>query len=441
VKDWESIYKSRVVNADEAVLLIKDNNRIVVGHSNGEPLILTEALARNYKHFHNVEVLHMVVQGPCKYTQPGMESHFWHNSLFVGGPVKEHINNNRGDFTPCHFHQIPYLFDDVLPVDVALVQVTNPDKDGYVNFGVSVDYTLPAARAAKHVIAEVNNQYPYMFGDAKMHVSEIAAFVETSHPLSSTASIPITDVESKIGKLVADLVPDEATLQFGIGGIPNAVLSFLGDKKDMGVHTEMLTDNMAGLIECGAINNSKKGFHDGVCIGTALMGSPDFQRYVDHNPRFEMYPVNYVNDPRNIAKCKKLISINSCVQVDFMGQVCSEMVGPTQISGIGGQVDFIRGARWSEGGKSIIACYSTAQKGAVSKIVPALDQGCCVTTSRADVDFIVTEYGVISLRGMGIRARARALINIAHPKFRDQLWEAYEKMYGPRYVSIGINNL
>lgn len=436
MNDWKGIYKARLATADDAVGLIKSGNRVVVGHSNGEPLDLTAAMARNAQRYENVEVVHQILQGPCDYAQPGMEQHFWHNSLFVGYGTREHIWSNRGDFIPCHFHEVPGLFTSVLPVDVALVQVSPPDKAGFCSFGVSVDYTLPAARAAKIVIAEVNEKMPRTYGDTSMHVSEIDCFVEVDHDLSCTNPIEITEVERNIGQTCAELVEDGATLQFGIGGIPNAVLGFLTDKKDLGIHTEMLSDNALTLMEAGVITNKKKGFHDGVSVGTAVMSSYEFQQYIDQNAYFQMYPVSYTNDPRNIAKCKKVTSINSCVQVDFMGQVCSEMVGPKQISGIGGQVDFIRGAKFSEGGKSIIACYSTAKNDTISKIVPRLDNGACVTTSRADVDYIVTEYGVAHLRGMGVRARARALIEIAHPKFRDWLMEEYDKVYGPKLVSV-----
>lgn len=434
MSNWKDIYKSRLTTADEAVRCIKSGDRVVLGHSNGEPLILSAAMARNSEHLKNVEVVHQIIQGPAEYAQPGMEEHFWHNSLFVSKSTRWNVNEGEGDFIPCHYHQTPYLFTSVLPVDVALVQVTPPDDEGFVSFGVSIDYTLPAAKAAKKVIAEVNDQYPYTMGDTRMHVSEIDYFVETSHDLSVTDAIEITEVESRIGQYCAELVEDESTLQFGIGGIPNAVLKFLTNKKDLGVHTEIITDNIMTLMESGALTNRKKGFHDGVSVGSGVMSSKEFHKYVDRNPNFAFYPVNYTNDPRNIAKCNKIVAINSCVQVDFMGQVCSEMIGSKQISGVGGQVDFIRGARWSPGGKAILACYSTAMNGTVSKIVPRLDAGACVTTARTDVEYIVTEYGTVCLRGVGVKARAKALIGIAHPKFRDQLWEEYEKIYGRKYV-------
>lgn len=430
--NWKEIYNSRVMTAEEAVKKIQSGDRVVIGHAVGEPSYVISKMVENKEQYENVEIVHMVAMGEGEYCLPGMEKHFRHNSIFVGGCTRDAVNSGRGDFTPSFFNEVPKLFRTTLPVDVALIQVTPPDEHGYCSFGVSVDYTKPAAEAAKIVIAQVNDQMPRTMGEAFMHVSEIDCFVEHSAPIIELGAPKIGDVEKAIGENCASLISDGDTLQLGIGAIPDAVLLFLKDKKDLGIHSEMFSDGVVELVEAGVITNKKKTFHPGKMIVTFLMGSKKLYDFVNDNPTVEMHSVDYVNNPVNIMKNDNIVAVNSCVQVDLMGQVCSESIGLTQISGVGGQVDFVRGAAMAKKGKAIIAIPSTAAKGKVSKIVPLLDEGAAVTTSRNDVDYVVTEYGIASLRGRTLRERAKALIQIAHPDFREGLALEYEKRFNSK---------
>jgi 4-hydroxybutyrate CoA-transferase len=307
------------------------------------------------------------------------------------------------------------------------------DEHGFFSFGVSNDYTKPAAEAAKIVIAQVNDKMPRTMGDSFIHISDIDYIVEANHEIIELKPPKIGEIERAIGENCASLVEDGSTLQLGIGAIPDAVLLFLKDKKDLGIHSEMISDGVLELVEAGVITNKAKSIHPGKIIVTFLMGTKRLYDFIDNNPVVEMYPVNYVNDPRVIMQNSKMVSINSCVQVDLMGQVSSESVGLTQISGVGGQVDFVRGANMCKDGKSIIAMPSTAAKGKVSKIVPLLDEGAAVTTGRNDVDYIVTEYGIAKLKGKTLKDRAKALISIAHPDFKDGLIEEFEKRFNCKF--------
>jgi Acetyl-CoA hydrolase len=318
-------------------------------------------------------------------------------------------------------------------VDVALIHVSEPDQHGYCSFGVAVDYTKPAAECAKTVIAQVNRNMPRTLGDSFIHVSNIDYLVESDDPIIELSPPKIGEVECAIGKNCASLIQNGDTLQLGIGAIPDAVLLFLKDKHDLGIHSEMFSDGVVELVEAGVITNKKKNFHPGKSVVTFLMGTRRLYDYVDNNPEVEMYPVDYVNDPCVIARNDNLISINSCVQVDLMGQVVSTSVGLKQISGVGGQVDFVRGANMSKGGKTIMAMPSTAAKGKVSKIVPLIDEGASVTTSRYDVNYVVTEYGIAQLKGKTLRERAQALITIAHPDFRPELIQAFEERFHSKF--------
>ncbi|WP_315115024.1 acetyl-CoA hydrolase/transferase C-terminal domain-containing protein [uncultured Clostridium sp.] len=427
--NWHEIYKSKIVSAEEAVKKIKSGDRVVIGHAVGEPTAVIEEMVINTENYTDVEIVHMVAMGRAEYAQPGMEKHFRHNSIFVGGTTRDAVSEGRGDFTPCFFSEVPSLFKETLPVNVALIQVSSPDEHGYCSFGVSNDYTKPAAECAKIIIAEVNDQMPRTMGDSFIHISEINYVVESSHPIIELKPAKITDVEKAIGENCASLIEDGSTLQLGIGAIPDAVLLFLKDKKDLGIHSEMISDGVVELVEAGVITNKAKTLHPGKIIVTFLMGTKRLYDFANNNPMLEMYPVDYVNDPTVIMKNYKMVSINSCVQVDLMGQVASESVGLKQISGVGGQVDFVRGTNMSKDGKSIMAMPSTAAKGKVSKIVPFLDEGAAISTSRNDVDYIVTEYGIAKLKGRTLRQRAKALINIAHPKFREELIKEYEKRF------------
>jgi len=427
--------QAKKVTALQAVTEIKDGDRVVIGHACGEPVALTRALGERMTQLRDVETVHMVGMGESLYCAPEASGHIRHNSVFVGAGERQAIAEGRADYLPRYFSHIPALFTDgSLTPDVALVQVSTPDKHGYVSFGVSVDYTLAAAQNAKTVIAQVNRHMPRCHGDCFMHLSEFDFIVEEDIPLLELQPGELGEIEKVIGGHCAELVPDEATLQLGIGALPDAVLLNLKGKKDLGIHTEMFSDGVVELVETGTITNRKKTLNPGKMVATFLMGSKRLYDFVDDNPTVMMASAEYTNNPFVIAQNDKLVSINSCVQVDLMGQVCSESIGLRQISGAGGQVDFVRGATMSKGGVSIIAMPSTAKGGAVSKIVPFTDQGMAVTTSRCDVMYIVTEFGAVNLQGKNMRQRARALIEIAHPNFHDSLTEEWERRFHQKWV-------
>jgi len=425
-----SNYREKVITAAEAIAKIKNGDRVAIGHACGEPLALTRALGEYMTELKDVETTSMIGMGPSPHCSPAAVGHIRHNALYVGGPQRKAIAEARADFTPRYFSLVPSLFEGgSFPVDVALIQVSPPDKHGYVSLGISVDYTMAAAKNAKLVLAQVNSNMPRCHGDCFLHLSEIDWLVEEDIPIIELGRGELTDEERAIGKLCASLVPDGATLQLGIGSIPDAVLLSLMDKKDLGIHSEMFSDGVVELVEAGVITNKKKNLHPGKMVATFLMGSKKLYDFVDDNPAVLMAPVDYTNDPYVIAQNDNLISINSAVQVDFMGQVCAECVGLRQISGVGGQVDFVRGANMSKGGVSIIALASTAQNGKVSKIVPFLDEGAAVTTNRHDVGYIITENGIAYLPGKSLRERAAALIGIAHPSFHPSLIEEWERRF------------
>jgi len=431
--NWKDIYKQRLTTAQEAVKRIKSGDRISLSHAVGEPTYLIDAMVDNKEAYRDVEIVHMVPMGRASYAQPGMEPYFRHNSVFVGGPTRGTIKAGHGDFTPCYFSQIPNLFTRTLPLDVAVIHVSAPDEHGYCSLGVSVDYSKHAAEQAKLVIAQVNSRMPRTMGDSFVHVSQMDCIVEHDAPLIELAPPKITEVEKAIGENCAKLIKDGDCLQLGIGAIPDAVLLFLKDKKDLGIHSEMFSDGVVELVEAGVINNKRKNLHNGKMLATFLMGTQRLYDFVDNNPSVAMYPATYTNDPYVAGQNDNLVSINSCVQVDLLGQVCSEMVGTTQISAVGGQVDFVRAAALSKGGRSIIAMSSTAAGGKISKIMPVLDEGAAVTTNRYDVEYVITEYGVANLKYRTVRDRARMLIEIAHPDFRPQLKEAFEKRFSAKY--------
>lgn len=428
--DWRSHYQARRLNAAEAVRHIQSGDRVVTGHACAEPTALIDAMVANAHAYTDVEIVHMVPMGPAKYCAEGMETSFRHNSIFAGPPTRKAIDAGRADFTPIFFSQVPRLLRTTLPVDVALIQVTPPDTHGYCSLGVSVDYTKAAAEAARTVIAQVNPRLPRTLGDSFLHVSEIDYFVDVELPVIELPRPPIGEVEAAIGRNCAELIRDGDTLQLGIGAIPDAVLAELGDKRDLGIHSEMLSDGVLDLIESGVVNNRRKTLHAGQCVVTFLMGSGRLYDFVHDNPMIYMAPVDYVNDPRMIAQNDNMVAINSCIQVDLRGQVVSSSVGLRQISGIGGQADFVRGATLSRGGRSIMAMPSTAKGGMASKIVPFIDQGAAVSTSQVDVDYVVTEFGIARLWGRTMRDRARQLIAVAHPDFRDELNAEYERRFG-----------
>ena len=425
--DWKTHYNERKVTAEEAVSYIKSGNRVVLGHACGEPGALVDAMVRNAERYEDVELVHMFSLGKCAYCQPEMKKHFRHNALFVCGGTREAVNAARGDFTPVFFYQVPELFNTTLPVDVAMVTLTPPNEEGMMSLGPSADYDCAAIKAAKIVIAQVNREMPFTYGNL-ISVEEVDFFVEQDAPIPELPMPKIGEIERAIGEHCASLIQDGDTLQLGIGAIPDAVLMFLKDKKDLGIHSEMLSDGVVDLAKSGVITNARKTLNPGKFVANFMMGSKRLYDFADHNEDVLIMPVDYVNNPVIIGQHDRMVSINSCVQVDLFGQVCSEMIGSTQISGIGGQVDFVRGAAFSKGGVSIIAMPSTV-KGKVSKIVPMLDVGSAVTTSRCDVDYIVTEYGIAQLKGQTIRERAKRLIAIAHPDFRAMLQEEFERRF------------
>ncbi|MCI8855205.1 MAG: acetyl-CoA hydrolase/transferase family protein [Clostridiaceae bacterium] len=432
--DWRSYYKEHTVTPEQAVSMIHDGDRVVFGHAVGEPIVFQRTMARMAEQFRNVEVVHMVYLGSGEYLQPGMESHFRHNALFVGKPARHAIAENRADYTPAFFSDIPRMFrDGTLPVDVFAFTSSPPDERGYVSLGLSCDYGAQAVKSAKTVIAEFNPNMPRTYGESFVHVSEIDAFISAWDPLPESKPAKISDTDRQIGKYIADLVSDGDCLQLGIGALPDAVCGFLGEKKDLGLHTEMISDGVLPLIESGVINGRRKQRDVGKICVTFLMGTRRLYDFVNNNPMVHMLPVDICNNPAVISQNDNVVSINSCVEVDLQGQVCAEAIGLRQISGIGGQMDFVRGANLSKGGRSIITLHSTANGGKTSRIVPILTPGAPVTTSRCDVNYIVTEYGVAQLRGQTLRERARRLIAVAHPKFRQELAAEFEARFGGKW--------
>ncbi len=439
---WRDEYRNKLTTADEAVRAIRSGDRVVVGHAYGQPQHLVRAMTANKDAYENVEIVHMVSLSPAPYCSWEMRQHFIHNSFFVGVNSREAVNGGWAKYTPCYFSEIPRLFTDgILPVDVALCQLSPPDEDGNCSFGISVDYTKPAAESARTVIAQINDRMPRTLGDASIHVSRLDHIVEYHEPLlelgrektgnnrmETERYIQKITAEMDIGRHCAGLIEDGACLQLGIGAIPDAVLPFLAEKKDLGIHTEMFSDGVVDLVEKGVINGARKNLHPGKLVASFLMGTRKLYDFVHENPSVAMYPVDYTNDPYIIGQNDRVVSINSCLQVDLLGQVASDTIGPVQFSGVGGQVDFIRGAARSKGGKSILAFPSTAGGGKVSRIVPRLDPGAVVTTSRCDVHYIVTENGIADLRGKSVRERAQQLIAVAHPDFRETLNVEMDKL-------------
>jgi 4-hydroxybutyrate CoA-transferase len=433
--NYQDYYKNHCVTAEEAISKVHSGNSIFVGHAIGEPSALLDALVKFGDSLVDVKIYHMVCMGKGEYCKPEMKDHFRHISFFAGGLAREAIADGRADFIPCYFSEIPKMItEEFIPVDVALLQVSPPDQHGYVSLGVSVDYAKAAAGKAKLLIVQVNECMPRTLGDSFIHVTEIDYFVKQNAEIIELAPSKISAVEEAIGEHCASLIENGSTLQLGIGSLPDAVLKFLKKKKDLGIHSEMFSDGVVDLINEGIINNQKKTLFPGKAVVTFLMGTRKLYDFVDNNPMIYMAPVDFVNDPYVIAQNNKMVSINSCVQVDFMGQVASESIGLKQISGVGGQVDFVRGANLSQGGKSIIAIQSVTGGGKVSKIVPFLDNGAAVTTSRCDVRFIVTEYGIADLKGKTLKERARSLIEIAHPNFKPLLIEEWEKRFTDHYA-------
>jgi 4-hydroxybutyrate CoA-transferase len=425
---WEIEYKKKLRTSEEALRCVQSGMRVYIQPGCAEPETLVEALIRRAPFVQDVEIVHMMTMGGADYVKPEMAGHFRHNAVFIGGNVREAINEGRADYTPVYLSEIEELFESgAMPLDVALIEVSPPDAHGFCSFGVGVDTTLTAAKCARYVIAQVNDQMPRTYGDSFIHVNQIDAVVESSRPLCEMKKHQITEMHTAIAKHVAGLIEDGAVLQTGIGGIPDAVLPFLMDRKDLGIHSELVSDGVIPLIESGVITGARKNFKPRKIILGFAIGSKKLFNFVDNNPIFEFHPTAYTNDPIFIARNDNMVAINSALQIDLTGQVCSDSIGNRFYSGIGGQVDFIRGASRSKGGKPIIALSSTAKDGGISRIVPTLTTGAGVVTSRGLIRYVVTEYGVAYLHGKSIRERAKALIDIAHPKFREELYEYCER--------------
>jgi acyl-CoA hydrolase len=417
-------YRQKVTTAARAMQMICSGDRVYVHTGCAAPTVLLEALLARGDSLQNVEIADLVALYDTDFAAPRWAGHFRHNALFIGCGVREAVADGRADYTPVFLSEVEHLFSNgELPLDAALLQLSPPDEHGYMSLGVGVDVSLAAAHAAGLVIAEVNDRMPRTMGEAFIHVSKVAAIVETSRPLLELPPSRITETERRIGEHVASLVPDGATLQIGIGGIPDAVLACLGDSADLGIHTEMCSDGMVPLMEAGVITGERKTLLPGKAVAGFALGSDRLFRFLHENPLFEFHPVSFTNDPFVIAQNDNMIAVNAAIQVDITGQVCSDSIGTRPYSGFGGQLDFIRGAARSKGGKPIIALPSTARGGAVSRIVPMLAPGAGVVTTRADVHYVVTECGIAYLHGKTLRQRSEALIAIAHPKFRGELYD------------------
>ena len=418
----------KLMSAEEAMSLVQSGDRVYIHSGCAEPERLVKALIQRRQELYGVEIVHLLTLGNADYVLPEMAAHFRHNAFFIGSNVRDAINSGKADFTPIFLSEISSLFvSGVLPIDVCLIQVSPPDPHGYCSLGVAVECTKTAAQCARLVIAEVNPRMPRVHGDAFVHASKIDVLVESDFPLLEQPQSPVTAVQMKIGKHVAGLVEDGSTLQMGIGGIPDSVWSFLGDRRDLGVHTEMFSDRIIPLIESGVVNGERKTLHRGKTVASFVLGTRRLFDFIDNNPAIEFYPSEYVNDPFVISQNPRMVAINSALQIDLTGQVCADSMGNYLYSGIGGQIDFIRGSARSRGGKPIIAMPSTAKQDTISRIVPNLYPGSGVVTSRGDVHYVVTEYGVAYLHGKNLRQRAEALIEIAHPKFRSELEEFVRK--------------
>ncbi|MDQ3004463.1 MAG: 4-hydroxybutyrate CoA-transferase [Chloroflexota bacterium] len=423
--NWTDLYNKRLTSAEEAVKQIQSGMRIFLTGNCSVPQTVLAALVEHAPALENVEIIQVLSIGDANYVSEEMAGHLRVNTLFISDNVRAAVNQGRADFTPSHLSEIPRLFSSgVIPLDVALIQVSLPDEHGFCSFGVEVGVTKTAAQFAKTVIAEINPQMPRTLGDSFIHLSKIHHIVSVDYPLSEVSMGEPTELSKQIGQHVAGLIDNGSTLQMGIGAIPNGVLHYLRDKRDLGIHSELFSDGVIDLYEAGVITNEKKTLHPGKMIAGFLLGTHRLYEFVDNNPVVEMHPTEYVNDPYIIAQNDKMVAINSAIEVDLTGQICADSIGTRLYSGTGGQLDFVRGAARSKGGKPIIALPSMTVTSAgerFSRIVPTLKAGSGVVTTRNDVHYVVTEYGVADLYGKSIRQRTRALIGIAHPDMQEEL--------------------
>lgn len=430
-----SIYQSRVTTAEEAVKVIKSGDRLFLTGNVSVPQKLLAALVKHAPNLRDVEICQALTVGSADYVDPEMEGHLRVNSMFISANIRKAVQEGRADFTPVLLSEFPLLFKrGILPLDVAVIHVSTPDEHGFCSLGVEVGLTKSAAESAKVIIAEVNEQMPRTLGDSFIHVSRLTHIVPVNYPIPEHKMTEEgdSDVIQKIAGHVASLIPDGATMQLGIGSIPDAVLKFLSDKKDLGIHTELFSDGVIELVNTGVLTNARKSLHPGKIVAGFILGTEKLYNWVNDNPMVEMHPTEYVNDPFVIAQNDRMVAVNSAIEVDLTGQVCADSIGPKLYSGVGGQLDFIYGASRSKGGVPIIALPSVAalRDGTkVSKIAAMLKQGAGVVTSRNHVRFVVTEHGVADLYGKTIRQRAQALIRVADPQFRDELQKQAKELH------------
>ncbi len=421
-------YRARIVTPEQAMAVVRSGQRVYAHNGCSQPETLLRALVGRADELRNVEIVHMATFGYADYTLPRYEGIFRHNAFFLSGNVRQAVQEGRADYTPVFLSEIEGVIrSGAFPIDVALLQCSPPDHYGYMSLGPSVDISITVAQCARHLIVEINDRVPRTLGDAFVHVSRVNAFIETSHPLVEYSVHETTDLHRAIARHVAGLISDGAVIQAGIGGVPEATLGLLTNHKNLGFHSELVPDSAIDLVESGVIDNSRKAIHRHKAIAGFALGGQRLFDFIDGNPVFEFHPTAYTNDPFVIAQNDNMVALNAAIEVDLTGQVCSDSIGTAPFSGIGGQVDFLRGAARSKGGLPIIALPSTAKNGTVSRIVPFLRPGAGVVTSRGDVHYVITEHGVAYLHGKTVRQRAEALIQVAEPKFRDELARAAVK--------------
>jgi len=434
---WNNLYQTRVTSAEQAVEVIHSGNRIFLTGNVSVPKTLLGALVKRAASLENIEICQALTIGSAEYVNPDMEGHIRVNTMFISANVRKAVQEGRADYTPVLLSEFPLLFKNHhLPIDVAMIHVSPPDEHGFCSLGVEVGLTKSPAESAKVIIAEVNEQMPRTLGDSFIHVSKLTHILHVNYPIPEMAMSEEGESETieKIAGFIAELIPDGATMQMGIGAIPDAVLKYLFDKKDLGIHTELFSDGVIDLVDAGVLTNARKTLHAGKIVAGFILGTKRLYDWVDDNPLIELHRSEYVNDPFVIAQNDRMVAVNSAIEVDLTGQVCADSIGPKLYSGVGGQLDFVYGASRSKGGVPIIALPSTntMRDGTViSKIVPMLKQGAGVVTTRNHVRFIVTEHGVADLYGKTIRQRAQALIKVADPQFRDELTKTAAEL---RYI-------
>jgi 4-hydroxybutyrate CoA-transferase len=419
---WREEYRSKQMSAGEALEAVSSGDRVWIQSGCGTPSVLVDALVAQAPRLRDVEIIHMMTLGSARYTRPEYEGHFRHRGLFLGPNVRDAVAAGRADYTPIFLSEIEGLFESgQLPLDVVLMQVSPPDAHGFVTLGTTADCTMTTIRVAPTVIAEVNQQMPRTHGETAVHISQLTAIVESDRPLLELHTEPFNEMHMRVARNVASIIPDGATLQTGIGGVSEAVLQCLNDKRNLGIHTEMCPDGVIDLMESGVMNGEGKSIHRGKAVLAFVLGTKRVFDFIHDNPCFEFRPIKYTNDPFVVAQNERMVAINGALQVDLTGQVCADSLGTRPYSGFGGQIDFIRGAARSKGGVPIIALPSTAMHGDVSRIVPVLEPGAGVVTSRGDVHYVVTEHGIAYLHGKTLRERAQALIAISDPRFQQEL--------------------